>query len=197
MSTNSIQKAYLAFQTDALKDEVRDLLISNTIKILGIKDPNANTPWKMNLFRIEEFEKYSTPHEAYEKLKFLNGGEQFKQIDLPFISTPKILFSHIEAQTILGRDKNLEEVVKRAKEESLNYIIKGVYNGKMESCAYNGSIEVLTKLTKLAIELSQTYIAEDSRDFGNQLIGYTENSLEQKFILKKIDYNNSFNLKKI
>ena len=66
---------YWAFQTESSKEDVRDIISSVASNHLRIFNPYEQTPWRINLFRIEEFEKGLTLPEQYEKLTPLRGWE--------------------------------------------------------------------------------------------------------------------------
>jgi hypothetical protein len=180
MDLKNNPKAYWAFETSLLKEDVRDIISSVSCKNLRIQSPFEYTPWRINLFRIEEFEKYFGLSEQYAKLNPLRGWEGPSE-ESPLLSSSDMLKSYFDAQNLLKNDSNLEKFVKISKDNKLNYIIQSNLNGAIPSAAYNGSIAVLGFLTDISLELFTTQIKQESIDFRNQLYGYFENSENQEF----------------
>jgi hypothetical protein len=174
--------AYWGFETGALKEDVRDIVSSVFMKKMRMDNPYKYTPWKLNLFRIEEFEKYNDISEQYEKLNPLRGWNGASDT-IPFLSPADMLTSHSIAQRMINKDSNFKKFIKEGKRRNLNYIIQANHDGNLPSAAYNGSIVVLDLLTRLSLDFFKTCIAEGAKDFRNQLYGYYENSPEGKFVL--------------
>ena len=185
-------KAYWAFQTECPKEDVRDILSSLFMEKMGMETPYQYTPWKLNLFREEEFERYNDPLEAGKKLTPLRGWEGASD-KIPFLSPANMINSYFLAQKMIQEDSNLEKFVKKSKERNLNYIIQANHDGLLQKASYNGSLVVLDLLSEISLEFFRTDIGRESKDFRNQLKGYYENNQEQRF--KIIDgYQNEIEL---
>lgn len=175
-------KAYWGFETGAVKEDVRDILSSMFMKKMRMQSPYEYTPWKLNLFRIEEFEKYESMPEVYKKLNPLRGWDGASD-RIPFLSPPNMVESYYCAQKLIEDDSNFEKFAKEGKKRNLNYIIQANHDGDLPNAAYNGSVVVYGLLSDISLEMFRTCIAEGAQDFRNQLYGYYENSPKEKFVL--------------
>ena len=93
--------AYWAFHTNSLKEDVRDMIGSLAMQKLGMQSPYQETPWNINLFRIEEFTKYGSDIEALEKLLPLRGWEGPSDAS-PLLSTSDVGGSYFTANSLFS-----------------------------------------------------------------------------------------------
>lgn len=173
-------KAYWSFQTKSPKEDVRDILSSMFMKNQRMQSPYEHTPWQLNLFRVEEFEKYKDILEVSKKLNPLRGWDGASD-RIPFLSPANMIESYYCAQRLIEDDSNFVKFIEEGKKRNLNYIIQSNHDGALPSAAYNGSVVVYDLLSRISLEVFRTDIAKESKDFRNQLYGYYENSEKQEF----------------
>jgi hypothetical protein len=174
-------RAYWSFQTNSLKEDVRDILSSVACKNLKLQSPYQKTPWRFNLFRIEEFEKYpGRISEQYENLAHLRGWEGENEVS-DLLSDSDMFISYHNAQNLLKEDLYLKTFIEESKKNNLNYIINSVHNGRLETCSFNGSVVASKLFRNISLDFFETQIARNSEDFKNQLFGYFENSEDALF----------------
>lgn len=177
MEEQKIPSAYFAFQTNCVKGEVRENLLSASLETLSIKDPYQNTPWRFNLFNIEELFKYDSVITALWKLDSRNGAAGFQQPDLPIISSLDDLYSYLSAQSLLEYDSNMEKILEESNKKNLNYIVNATYSGVFKNAAQsNQDLPVMRTLKNIALKMYDTDTAKKSNDFSNQLFAWTQNS---------------------
>jgi hypothetical protein len=183
MNLKDNPKAYWAFVTESLKEDVRDIISSIACQTFRLQSPFEHTPWRINLFRTEEFEKYS-PEEQSDKLIPLRGWEGKNEASY-LLSDSDMLVSYNIAQKLLKNDSNLEKFVNESKIRNLNYIVQLNHNERIDSCAYDGSVEVLQYLHEISLNLFDNSVVKRS-DYTKQLFGYFENSKDSEFIISDL-----------
>ena len=175
-----LPKTYWAFQTDLLKEDVRDILSSILCEHLRIDNPNQPTNWRFDIYRAEEFEKGLSLSQQHEKLNHLRGWEGADS-ESHLLSTTNMLKSYFNAQNQLNSDYPFQTFVEKAKERDLNYIIRASHKEQFPSAAYNGSVVILGDLTGISLNLAKTEVSNQSKNFRNQLFGYFEISEKTNF----------------
>jgi hypothetical protein len=179
-----IPNAFFAFQSNILKCDARQIIAPIVMKSLGLYDKKASTPWKFNLFHIDEFEVYSIKDlpEAIRKLKDINGRLMIKPIEITCMSSHDITLTRYNAQMLLNDNPTTQKVVDIAKDMNLNYIIHGVYEDKLSTrFNYKDDTKVYEALTGIVTKLADTKIALHSKDFKKQFYVYKKND-EFEFI---------------
>ena len=174
--------AYWAFHTNSLKEDVRDMIGSLAMQKLGMQSPYQETPWNINLFRIEEFTKYGSDIEALEKLLPLRGWEVPSDAS-PLLSTSDVGGSYFTANSLLKEDVHLGKFVEAAKTKSLNYIIQANHSGCFFRTGSNGSPEVLDFLMRLNQGFHSTNVWKNTEKPLNSIYGFFENTKDQRFVL--------------
>ena len=172
--------AYWAFQTNLLKEDVRDSLSSICCENLRLESPYQKTPWRIELFIIEEFEINLSITQQHEKLIPLRGWEG-KNESSYLLSDSDMLVSYFSAQKFLREDFYLEKFIKEMDKKGLNYLVRNSHYGPIPSSAYNGSVAIAHNLNILMLNSIKTGIGEESNDFKSHLYGYYENSKKKEF----------------
>jgi hypothetical protein len=180
-----VPSAFFVFESDLLKYQVRNSMAPVVKDCLKLNN-GVSTPWKINIFRIEEFEivpRADIPAHI-EKLVELNGRDIVKSKEIPYISPNDVRLTRHNAQMLLD-NPNTRLILDRAKEMNLNYIIQGVYDDatSLLRVKHTNDLKVFNALTEIVAKLYNTKIAWENKNFKNSFYAYTEDDT-LKFITR-------------
>jgi len=157
----NMPSAFFAFYLDAPKYEIRDRILRVVKSRINIYD--ANSPWKINIFHMAEFKKYTDTAEAFAELQKIYGEDTIQNLEVPFISTADVILSHYQAKGLYREDKDAKRIIDRAKDKGLNYILYGVYNDRSNDNTAVKSKDVMQKLVDIVLGLSMK-VPDDFRE---------------------------------
>lgn len=133
--------AYMAFQTNMYKDNVRAILLSTSLKSINKRNIDA-TPWEFSLFSVEEYRQAKNAKEP----------------------------------------SYIKQVIQKAQNNSLNYIIQATYNINTEHSIKDfTSFEVGGRLKAMSIDMARSEIGKQSEEFWNQVHAYVDDNNKLNF----------------
>jgi hypothetical protein len=180
-----VPNAFFVFESDLLKYQIRNSMTPMVKDCLKL-NKDSSTPWKINIFRIEEFEivpRIEIPAHI-GKLLELNGRDIIKSKEISYMSPNDVRLTRHKAQILLN-NPNTNLILDKAKDMGLNYIIQGIYDDtSFLRVKHTDDIKVYNALTSIVANLYNTKIAWENNKFENSFYAYTENNM-LKFVSRE------------
>jgi hypothetical protein len=171
-----IPNAYFAFKSKMHKHELVESIDSIVMRILHIPDRGAITPWKINIYHINEFAPYSKQEEigVIEMLKDNYGRDTTKPKETTCLSTNDVTINRNYALKLLN-NPNVRAVVEKAREKKLNYIFHGVYNDdSLLRVNRTDDSKVLNALQKIVSEIVNIKNRDEIINLKDFFYAYTD-----------------------